>query len=202
MRMVRQSSFKATPWKNGGGTTLEAIRIPSDGTPFRWRVSVAHIDASGPFSDFAGYNRKMVLLRGSGVRLTFGDGRRSVLGDVGELVEFGGALAVDCELLNGPCTDLNLIVSDRMSARAWVDRLAEPRALDPSSDTLLIFPLSGMVSFEDESGAAMSIEPWDLGVLSPGDRGVIAPPRQPPGRRHPTPDVPLVFFATLNDNLR
>jgi hypothetical protein len=38
--------------------------------PIRWRVSIAQLDALGPFSDFAGYARKLVLLRGRGVRLT------------------------------------------------------------------------------------------------------------------------------------
>jgi len=63
----------ATPWKNGGGMTHEAIRVPASSDPFRWRVSVAHVDASGPFSELAEYNRKMVLLQGAGIELRFGD---------------------------------------------------------------------------------------------------------------------------------
>jgi environmental stress-induced protein Ves len=43
MRIVRQSQFKASPWKNGGGITHEAMRVPERGA-FRWRVSIAHID--------------------------------------------------------------------------------------------------------------------------------------------------------------
>jgi len=74
LQVVRKASFKATPWKNGGGVTHEALRVPQSGDPFRWRVSVAHIDASGPFSEFAEYNRKMVLLQGAGVELRFADG--------------------------------------------------------------------------------------------------------------------------------
>ena len=176
MQIVRHASFKTTPWKNGGGTTHEAIRVPPQGSHFRWRVSVAHIVASGPFSDFAGYNRKMVLLRGSGVSLTFGDGRQTVLREVGELVEFSGALALDCQLLNGPCTDLNLIVSDSMtSARAWVERLTEPRTLETPRETLLVFSITDILSLEDEKGATTSLEPWDLAVLAPGDRVVIGP---------------------------
>src|SRR5277367_1206489 len=97
VRIIRQSEFTATPWKNGGGITHEAIRVPADGDPFRWRVSVAHIDASGPFSEFAEYNRKMVLLQGAGIDLRFGDGTHKALRKVGELVEFDGALAAHCE---------------------------------------------------------------------------------------------------------
>ena len=70
MRIIRQSDFTVTPWKNGGGVTREALRVPPRGDSFHWRVSVAQIDRSGPFSEFAAYNRTMVLLRGSGVDLT------------------------------------------------------------------------------------------------------------------------------------
>src|ERR1700731_4572292 len=103
LKIIRKSSFTAIPWKNGGGITHEAIRVPAGGDTFRWRVSVAHIDASGPFSEFAEYKRKMVLLKGAGIDLRFGDGTQKSLRKVGELVEFDGALAVHCELLKGPC---------------------------------------------------------------------------------------------------
>ena len=62
LQVIRRASFTATPWKNGGGITHEALRVPASEYPFRFRVSVAHIDASGPFSEFAEYQRKMVLL--------------------------------------------------------------------------------------------------------------------------------------------
>jgi len=62
--------------------------VPAGGDTFRWRVSVAHIDASGPFSEFAEYNRKMVLLQGAGIDLRFGDGTHKSLRKIGELVEF------------------------------------------------------------------------------------------------------------------
>ena len=94
MRIVRQSQFKASPWKNGGGITHEAMRSPPTGDPFRWRVSVAHIDASGPFSDFAGYARTMVLLRGAGIGLKLSDGTHRTMRAAGDLAQFDGALAV------------------------------------------------------------------------------------------------------------
>ncbi len=93
LHIVRNSSFTATPWKNGGGITHEALRVPPSGEPFRWRVSVANIDVSGPFSDFAGYNRKMVLLRGGGIDLRYGDGHPTSLREVGEWVEIDGTAA-------------------------------------------------------------------------------------------------------------
>ena len=132
LQIIRKASFKATPWKNGGGITHEALRVPESGDPFRWRVSVAHIDASGPFSEFAEYNRKMVLLQGAGVELRFADGVNKSLRNVGELVEFDGAVAAQCELLKGPCVDLNLMVVKSEAVAARVERFIESVAVKAS----------------------------------------------------------------------
>ena len=43
IKIIRRSSFTALPWKNGGGITHEAIRVPPTGDAFLWRVSVAQI---------------------------------------------------------------------------------------------------------------------------------------------------------------
>ena len=100
IKIIRRSSFTAVPWKNGGGVTHEAIRVPPTGDAFLWRVSVAQIDTSGPFSDFAGYDRKMVLLRGRGVVLEFATGERCALRSIGDWLEFDGAMSTRCELLD------------------------------------------------------------------------------------------------------
>jgi uncharacterized protein len=167
LQVIRKSSFSATPWKNGGGITHEAIRVPASGDPFRWRVSVAHVDASGPFSEFAEYNRKMVLLRGAGIELRFADGTHRTLRKTGDLVEFDGALATHCELLNGPCVDLNLMVSksDRVSVR--VERFIESLAVSAlRNETTMVFAIDRRCTLEIAAGKTVTLEPWDLAVLS------------------------------------
>jgi environmental stress-induced protein Ves len=167
LQIIRKSSFTATPWKNGGGITHEAMRVPASGDPFRWRVSVAHIDASGPFSDFAEYNRKMVLLRGAGIELRFAAGAHKTLRQVGDLVEFDGALTTHCELLNGPCADLNLMVSKSESAAVRVERFIESLAVSASrNETLLVFPIDRRIKLQITTGKTATLEPWDLAVLS------------------------------------
>jgi environmental stress-induced protein Ves len=167
LQVIRKASFTATPWKNGGGITHEAIREPASGDPFRWRVSVAHIDASGPFSDFAAYNRKMVLLRGAGIELRFADGTHKTLRKVGELVEFDGALAAHCELLNGPCVDLNLMISKTDSAAVRIERFIESLAvIAPRNETTLVFAIDRRLRLEITAGKTVTLEPWDLAVLS------------------------------------
>jgi len=194
MQIIRRSSFSAKPWKNGGGITHEAIRVPASGERFRWRLSVAQIDASGPFSDFAGYLRTMVLLRGAGLRLSF-DGAAPVdLVSVGDIAKFDGASKTDCRLLAGPCTDLNLMVAKSMrGVTSGIERVAAPRLLPASCDeTRVIFAISGAVRLESATAPAVSLEPWDLAVLPLGFAATLLPTAD-------QVSVPLVFLATLDD---
>lgn len=169
LQVIRRSSFTATPWKNGGGISHEAIRVPASGDPFRWRVSVADIDASGPFSDFAEYNRTMILLRGAGLELRFGDGVNKTLRQVGDLVQFDGALSTHCELLKGPCVDLNLMVSKSDHAAVRVERFIETLAVSaPRNETAVIFAIDRRFKLEIPKVKTVTLEPWDLAILSQG----------------------------------
>jgi environmental stress-induced protein Ves len=173
MKIIRRSDFVASPWKNGGGVTHEAIRVPAGGV-FRWRVSVAQIETSGPFSDFAGYERFMVLLEGNGVALKFGDGGERVLCQVGDMAEFDGARATFCELKAGACVDLNLMVARGAGpSGARVQRLDAPMTLMRASGrSTLVFPLDAPVAL-DVAGAREVLERWDLAVLA--DAGSLSP---------------------------
>jgi uncharacterized protein len=193
LKIIRKSSFKATPWKNGGGVTHEAIRVPATGDAFLWRVSVAHIDSSGPFSDFAGYSRNMVLLRGSGLRLEFADGGRRVLRRIGESAQFDGAMATHCELLDGPCVDLNFIVSKALQAEARVLALEGSLTVPASSRTALIFGIETPLSLDADAGEPVRLDPWDLAVVSHGTARLS---RIPAGQLS-APGT--VFFATISD---
>jgi uncharacterized protein len=178
MQIVRQASFTASPWKNGGGVTHEAIRVPVNGDPFKWRVSVARIDTSGPFSDFAGYERKMVLLKGAGVQLRFANGTTRALRTVGEMVEFDGALAAQCELIDGPCVDLNLIVAKPLSkVNARVVRLHETLTVPAvAGQSTLAFPIDASVTITC-GGDRVVLEPWDLALIPAGEDVVLSPAR-------------------------
>ena len=169
LQVIRKSSFAASPWKNGGGITHEAMRVPASGDPFRWRVSVAHIDASGPFSHFPHHNRMMVLLKGAGVELRFDGGVQKTLRKVGDLMEFDGALSTHCELLQGPCVDLNLMVSKSDSVAVRVECFIESLPVGASRDeTMLVFAVDRRVSLAINSAKTVTLEPWDLAVLSQG----------------------------------
>ena len=170
MRIIRQSSFAAVPWKNGGGVTREAIRVPPHGDPFDWRVSLAQIDTDGPFSDFAGYIRFMVLLKGAGVVLKFAGGpapRIRELREIGDMQEFDGGVGAHCELVNGPCVDLNLMVSKNLrGVRTRVESLREARSFTVANhESMLVFPIDAEITLAGDASTEQ-LAPWDLAVLS------------------------------------
>jgi uncharacterized protein len=109
-RIVRRTDFHEAPWRNGGGVTFEIAREPPTGDAFDWRLSLARIDAPGPFSDFSGCERAITLVGGAGCRLRGLRAEPIELRDVGATALFDGAAAVSCELLSGACLDLNLMV--------------------------------------------------------------------------------------------
>jgi environmental stress-induced protein Ves len=60
------------PWKNGGDETTEVAAGPPGASleTFDWRISMAHIAQSGPFSLFPGVDRTLAVLSGVGIRLS------------------------------------------------------------------------------------------------------------------------------------
>ncbi len=108
------------PWKNGGGATREIVCWPPGAglEGFGWRVSVASIDRSGPFSAFPGVEREIMLLAGDGVRLQ-GPGIDHRLDAPGQPFAFAGELPLDCTLLGGASTDFNLM----RRRDAWAGRI-------------------------------------------------------------------------------
>ena len=194
MRIIKQSDFTATPWKNGGGITLEAVRVPPGGEAYRWRVSVAHIDRPGPFSEFAGYRRIMVLLQGNGVDLSFADGGHGALRRVGDKVEFDGAIGAHCDLIDGRCTDLNLIAAKSLGPlHAKVERLCERlRMPTRAGHSTLIVPIDAPVVLDAQRHDA-TLTPWDLAIVGHVDAQAHLQPQIPGG-------TALVFLASVPDS--
>ena len=89
-------------WRNGGGWTRELLAWPSD--DWVLRLSVADIESDGPFSAFDGVQRWFGVVQGDGVRLL---GREFRVGD--GLLSFDGALGPNCQLIDGPTRDFNLM---------------------------------------------------------------------------------------------
>lgn len=103
------AEVKAVPWKNGGGTTGRLAVAPA-GAGFAdldWSVSVAGIAGDGPFSDFAGLDRVLMLVAGSELILDV-QGMPHRLDLFGTLA-FPGEAAAACRVPSGPVRALNLM---------------------------------------------------------------------------------------------
>lgn len=113
LRLVRGADLRASPWKNGGGTTREIAVYPPDAgfDDFVWRMSVADVERSGPFSRFVGVDRTLVLLSGAGMHLVDGRGMaHAMLAEPFACARFPGELALAAELVEGPTRDLNVML--------------------------------------------------------------------------------------------
>lgn len=106
--------FKDTPWENGGGTTREIYRIAheSDSDKFYFRISIAQVHQSGPFSIFPNIDRFLMLLEGKGFILNFEDKTNAKLAMPFDSFEFEGEEKIHCELIDKNCIDFN-VMTDR-----------------------------------------------------------------------------------------
>jgi environmental stress-induced protein Ves len=109
---LRRANYLSMPWRNGLGVTLEIAREPGAGCEFLWRLSLATVASSGPFSNYAGYRRSVTLIAGDGFRLGIGDGDPVVLDSLGATALFAGDASTTCALINGASSDLSLVVRE------------------------------------------------------------------------------------------
>jgi uncharacterized protein len=117
-QVVRLADVPATPWRNGGGVTRELAAWPAPGD-WRWRMSVAEVDKSGPFSRFDGVKRWFAVLDGAGVELTVNGARHRLTASDAPFC-FDGAAATDCLLLGGKTLDFNLMLRQGHGAARMV----------------------------------------------------------------------------------
>ncbi|MBN8750298.1 MAG: HutD family protein [Variovorax sp.] len=147
------AQLPAAPWKNGGGSTCEVACWPVGAgfEAFDWRVSIASIVSSGPFSVFAGVDRLITLLEGDGVQLQ-GPGIARRLDVPLQPFAFSGDVPIDCTLLGGPSTDFN-VMSRRGRVRAELHVLCADTEL-PAAPHGLLLALRGRWQAGDEALAA------------------------------------------------
>ncbi|MDH4411703.1 MAG: HutD family protein [Rhizobium sp.] len=111
IRIQRFDEHQQMPWKNGLGITREVISRPaSDGSGgFDWRISLATVGTSGPFSIFAGIDRTIAVLQGDGMQLTVDGRREPPLLMASPPFAFSGDAEVQADCLGGETLDLNVM---------------------------------------------------------------------------------------------
>ena len=113
-RVIRHTDHTLVPWKNGLGTTRElAVESSADGG-WLWRISIATVERSGPFSDFSGFDRHLMLLSGGGMNLEFAPKAKDAFTRslrLHEPVSFDGAWPCVSTVEGAPLTDFNLMTA-------------------------------------------------------------------------------------------
>ncbi len=109
LRVLHAADYRRMRWKNGGGWTTELAVYPSESENYDWRISIADIETSGPFSTFPGYDRAIALLEGVGMELRFDGGDAARLERRLHFVRFSGDAATEGVLVSGAVRDFNVI---------------------------------------------------------------------------------------------
>ncbi|MDR7251100.1 environmental stress-induced protein Ves [Nocardioides sp. BE266] len=135
--VVRSDEVTPQPWANGGGTTRELARA-DDGA---WRISLADIDADGPFSTFAGRHRLLTVVDGPVLGLEV-DGETQVV-EPHRPFAFSGDATVEASVPEGAVRVLNVIVDPAVvSPFVTVLELGRSSAL-PLADDQAAFVVKG-----------------------------------------------------------
>jgi environmental stress-induced protein Ves len=147
------AGYRRSPWKNGGGVTLDIAGASVPGVApgawdgVIWRFGQTRIERPGPFSDLSGFDRLLAVVEGRGL----------VLHPVGappldvrtrfHPVRFPGEWQIESELEDGPVAVVNLMADRR---RAAIDlRFATgiaPLAFEPG--TLVLYAAAGASTVE------------------------------------------------------
>lgn len=110
-RILRSSDYQSMPWKNGGGTTTEIWKAAGPDGAILWRLSIADVAADGPFSDFPGIDRWIMVVQGKGMELSISDLGTKRIEKLFEPLAFSGDAKTGCKLVDGPIRDFNLMVA-------------------------------------------------------------------------------------------
>ncbi|MER8595454.1 HutD family protein [Mesorhizobium sp. M1182] len=171
MHILRAAEYRSMPWKNGGGMTTEiAVSPPGAGLDdFDWRVSMARVESSGPFSGFAGVDRTLALLEGEGMILDIAGRLPVEITKASAPLAFPADVPTQATLIAGPITDLN-VMTRRARAIHTVESLliSAPTKIPAEADETLILCVDGELSV---AGAA----PMQLGRLDALLLGAQAP---------------------------
>lgn len=144
---------RSTPWKNGGGTTAEVASAPegSSLSDFAWRVSIADITHDGPFSEFEGVDRIIVVIEGAGLVLGV-DGVEHIL-ETMQPFNFSGDVGTTARLIGGPTRDINIMTRRHLTTAVLAIDPITPQitvAVDAIKyEELVVIAASGILTITD-----------------------------------------------------
>jgi uncharacterized protein len=107
MTLLTPAHYRAIPWKNGGGISTDIATDSATGGEV-WRFGRTPIPVAGPFSDYTGYDRVQVVIKGRGLVLDGPQGEIDLRTPF-TLVRYRGELPLVSRLEAGPVEVVNLI---------------------------------------------------------------------------------------------
>ena len=165
LNVVKLDDVAAQPWRNGGGVTRALLAWPN-ANDWTLRLSVADIEADGPFSAFPGVKRWIVALTGVGMEL--GEPFNFRIEPGMPSYRFEGEYTPMCTLIDGPTTDLNLMINERL-ATGWMRRIGYESSTTESGLWL--------ATCEPQSVDLCGVFTWTGMTLRTRHDSVVVPPR-------------------------
>jgi environmental stress-induced protein Ves len=132
-------------WKNGLGQTLEIDRFPFEGDTYLWRLSQAKIQSDGPFSNFPGMDRWLLVWQGNGLFLN--EKKFELL----DPIFFSGDENIFCRLAGGEVLDIGLIFNSNLVK-------TEMKVIEGSLELQQLADLSVHYIFDLKSGDTIQID--------------------------------------------
>lgn len=176
MQIIRASTCRTTPWKNGGGSTTEIAVEPSGASldNFDWRISMARVASDGPFSEFAGIDRTLAVVSGSGLSLTIGSDAPVLLGRGSDPIRFAGDVPVSARLSGDEITDIN-VMTRRGRFGHRLRRLQGPVLCDfDGHDVAIAIAVNGSAKLISQGQAETLGVTLDV-TLGDGDAAILGP---------------------------
>lgn len=170
MKIIRASTCRTTPWKNGGGSTTEIAVEPPDASleDFDWRISMALVASDGPFSAFDDIDRTLAVVRGNGLVLAIAGNAPVTLDRESDPIQFAGDVATSARLLDGAITDLN-VMTRRQRFVHGLQRIRKPTPCDfDGNDVAVVVCCSGRATLTAHHEVAM-LDRGDAAVLARAD---------------------------------
>jgi environmental stress-induced protein Ves len=175
-QLIPYASLEASPWKNGGGSTVNIAVSPRDAglDEFDWRISLATIAQNGPFSLFHGVDRTLALVEGKGVLLEIeGDGK-GVVDELNQVYEFAGEARIGAVLVDGPTRDFNVMTRRAVCSHQFGRRqLHGESEFAPRGDITVLFMAQGEYLELRNGSERMPLVRYDTAVFEPGARWTL-----------------------------
>ncbi|KKK73299.1 hypothetical protein LCGC14_2895230 [marine sediment metagenome] len=172
-QIFNPDSYRSMPWRNGLGHTIELLaeHLP-ESSDFAWRLSMADVVSDGVFSDFSGYDRTLLLLKGQGLTLVHSHGRDELTGKL-QAAQFKGDEECHATLHQGPITDFNIMSKrDLCSTTVGCFINADNDKLTVNSDILLVYAADETITLSSATQATLTLEANHLLQINKPDNEV------------------------------